>query len=105
MRKKTLPKDAVDQWPEVLSGITVSNIPLQYIDSIRIIFLDGKIWDFNVAKQSKKIPASELESNIAELIHSYENSIQDINYSLNVSLLKKEITKQTSKFLKENNKP
>jgi hypothetical protein len=102
--KKTLPKDVVDQWPEVFSDVDVKAIPLEYLHSMRIIFKEGKVWDINIAAQAKKAGVTDLEEHLSDLIANYEDSIEHIDFRLDVARVKKDIIKQTTKFLKNKKK-
>jgi hypothetical protein len=106
VKKKSLPPDVVDQWPEVFSDIDVKAIPISYIDSMRIIFDDGKIWDINIANEIKKSGLSDvdIEAEISELVSNYEDTIQHIDFRLDVAKVKKDIIKNTKRFLKKPNK-
>jgi hypothetical protein len=99
--KKSLPKDVVDSWPEVFSDIDVHAIPLEYLDSIRIIFENGKVWDINVATYAKQAGEDDLEGHLRELLKTYEESIQHIDFRLNVAKVKKDVIKKTKSFLKK----
>lgn len=101
MKKKgTLPPDVVDQWPEVFNDLHVTAVPLAYLHSMRIIFKDGKVWDLNIAAQAKKNNIENLEEHLQELIESYEEVIEHIDFRLDVEKVKKDIIKKTNKFLK-----
>ena len=101
MTKKSLPKDVVASWPEIFSDIDVRAIPLEYLDSIRIIFENGKVWDINVAKYAKQSGEDDLEGHLKELLNNYEESIQHIDFRLDVAKVKKDVIKQTKSFLKK----
>jgi hypothetical protein len=99
--KKSLPKDVVDQWPEVFSEVDVKAVPLAYLHSMRIIFNDGKVWDINIASHAKKNGVEDLEEHLQELISTYEEAIEHIDFRLDVDRVKKDIIKQTKSFLKK----
>jgi hypothetical protein len=101
VKKKSLPKDIIDQWPEVLSEIDVQAIPLSYLHSMRITFKDGKIWDLDIAKYTKKTKIDDLDEHIAELLDNYEESIENIDFRLDVEKVKKDVIKKTNNFLKK----
>jgi predicted component of type VI protein secretion system len=99
--KKGLPKDVIDQWPEVFNDVDVKAVPLAYLHSMRIIFEDGKVWDLNIASHVKKNGVHDLEEHIQELISTYEESIEHIDFRLDVDRVKKDIMKKTKSFLKK----
>lgn len=101
MKKKSLPKDVVDQWPEVFSEVDVRAIPIPYLYSLRIIFKDGKIWDINIDDHARKNSIDDLETHISELITTYEDSIEHIDFRLDVERMKKDVMKKTKSFLKK----
>lgn len=101
MKKKSLPKDVVDQWPEVFSEVDVKAVPLEYLHSMRIIFKDGKVWDINIASHAKNHGIDNLEEHLEELIESYEESIEHIDFRLDVERVKKDVMKKTRSFLKK----
>lgn len=100
MKKKNLPQDVVDSWPEVFSEIDVQAIPLAYLDSMRIIFDSGKVWDIDIAKYAKSANVNDLEEHLKELLDEYEESIEHIDFRLDVDKVKKDIIKKTKSFLK-----
>lgn len=100
MKKKTLPQEVVDSWPEIFSDIDVHAIPLDYLESMRIIFDSGKIWDINISRYAKNVGVDDLEEHLKELIKEYEESIEHIDFRLNVAKVKKDVIKKTKSFLK-----
>lgn len=105
MKKKSLlPPDVIDQWPEVFNDLQVTAVPIAYLHSLRIIFKDGKVWDLNIASHAKRNNIEDLEGHLQELIESYEEVIEHIDFRLDVERVKKDIIKKTSKFLKTRKK-
>ena len=100
MKKKTLPQEVVDSWPEVFSDIDVHAIPLDYLDSMRIMFENGKVWDIDITSYAKKAGVDNLEEHLKELLNEYEDSIEHIDFRLNVAKVKKDVIKKTKSFLK-----
>lgn len=101
MKKKSLPKDVVEQWPEVFSEVDVKAVPLEYLHSMRIIFVDGKVWDLNIASHTRAHGVDNLEEHLEELIETYEDSIEHIDFRLDVDKVKKDVIKKTRSFLKK----
>lgn len=95
---KKLPKDVIDHWPEVLKDITIETVPLEYLDSIRITFVDGKVWEIDTKKNPDEI---DLEEAIGDLMDEYEDSIANVDFRLDTAKVKQDITQRTRKFLKK----
>lgn len=103
-KKSTLPPEVVDQWPEVFNDLDVRAVPIPYLHSMRITFKDGKVWDINIAAHAKRADIGNLEEHLEELIESYEEVIEHIDFRLDVERVKKDIIKKTTKFLKNKKK-
>lgn len=101
MTKKSLPRDVIDQWPEVFSDVDVKAVPLSYLHSMRIIFKDGKVWDINIASHARAHGVVDLESHLQELITTYEEQIEHVDFRLDVARVKKDVIKKTRSFLKK----
>lgn len=99
---KSLPKDVIDHWPEVLGEVTLNVIPPQYLHSVRITFKNAKVWEVNIGTEKGDDAWEIFESRMKELIATYEDSIENIDFKLDTEKLKKDIIKNTKKFL--NNK-
>jgi hypothetical protein len=95
---KKLPPEVVDHWPEVFEDVDIDVVPLEYLDSIRVQFADGKIWDINIDTTKNRV--EDLERSIDELFEQYQDHIQNVDFRLNTDKVKQDITKRTQKFLK-----
>jgi hypothetical protein len=104
VKKQSLPKDIVDQWPEIFNEIDVKAVPLEYLDSMRIIFKDGKIWLFRLKNKSKIVETEEFKENLEALIETYRENIEHIDFRLDVNKVKKDIVKKTTSFMKTKKK-
>lgn len=95
---KKLPPEVVDHWPEVFEDVDIDVVPLEYLDSIRVQFADGKMWDINIDTTKNRV--EDLEKSIDELFEQYQDHIQNVDFRLNTDKVKEDITKRTQKFLK-----
>ena len=99
-RRKTkgLPPEVVNKWPDVFGDVDVRAIPLEYLDSLRVRFNNGKQWD--IAVDVNKNPAKQLEKTLRELFHTYDSSIKHVDFKLDTDRVKKDVQKSTNRFLK-----
>lgn len=104
MIKKNLPKDVIDKWPEIFSEVDIKVVPLKYLHSLRIIFKDGKIWDINIASHIRRYNVIDLESHLQELLNNYAETIEHIDYRLDIDRVKKDVIKKTKTFMKKDTK-
>ena len=99
--RKKLPQDVIDQWPEVFKDVDVQVIPLAYLDSIRVTFENGNIWDIDTAKALSESNDHDLESALEEILHEYEEEIIHVDFRLDVEKVKLDIQNRTRSFLKK----
>ena len=80
MSKKTkLPDDVIEHWPEVFKDIDVEAVPIEYLDSIKITFADGVVWEVDLSSNKENVSFDEI---IEELIEEYEDNIKNINFCI-----------------------
>lgn len=97
MRKgKNFPKDVIEHWPEVFGEISLNVIPLHYLDSVIVTFKNGKNWEINFTNHSQE----KFEIELKEWLSEYENEIDNIDFRLDTERIKKDVQKNTNKFLK-----
>lgn len=91
-----------DDWEEIFDSIEVDYLPIEYVKSIAIRFNDKTIWDIDIndSKQSKSI--EEIELILEQLFEEYQQSISSIDYTLDFSRIKKDLSKRVYRFLKLN---
>ncbi len=95
---KKLPKEVISHWPEVFDDVEIDVVPLEYLDSVRVQFADGKIWDIDINTQKNKV--EDLERSLDELFEQYQDHIKNVDFRLNTEKVKRDITTRTKKFLK-----
>ena len=95
---KKLSEEVISHWPEVFNDVEIDVVPLEYLDSIRVQFADGKVWDIDI--NTKKNKVEDLEKSLDELFEQYQNHIKNVDFRLNTEKVKRDITTRTKKFLK-----
>lgn len=95
---KKLPEEVIDQWPEVLKDINIEVVPVEYLTSVLVTFVDGRVWDIDLTKTDDDIDVTDA---IEDLITEYEDAIVNIDFRLDTVRVKEDITKRTKMFLKK----
>ena len=98
--QKPLNQDVVDQWPEILGDVNLSAIPIFYLHSVVITFIDGNTWNVVLKKEHKESNGEKFTETLNELFQNFENQIQHVDFRMDIEKLKKDITKTTNKFMK-----
>jgi hypothetical protein len=95
---KKLPDEVINLWPEIFKDVTVESVPIEYLHSVRVTFIDGKVWEIDT---SKSIEGVDVETALRELMLEYESSIANVDFRLDTERVKKDITRRTAQFLKK----
>lgn len=101
MKKQLFPKEIIEQWPEIFNDIDVKAVPIEYLDSMRIIFKDGNVWYFKLTAKAKKESVDDIRENLEELIDTYRSNIEHIDFRLDVDKVKRDVVKKTNGFMKK----
>ncbi len=97
-KSKRLPLEVVSKWPDVFGDVDVRAIPLEYLDSLRVRFNNGKTWEVTV--DLTKNPVKQLEKTLKDLFNTYDSSIKHVDFKLDTDRIKKDVQKRTRKFIK-----
>ena len=100
MNQNKLPDEVIALWPEILSDIDVRIIPVEYLACVNITFKDNRVWNVNLSKK-KKSDLSAFQKELSELLSHYEKNIVSVDFQINVDKVKKDVQKNTAKFLRK----
>lgn len=89
-----------DHWDKILSEIDMDYIPLEYINTVIVTFNDGREWEIDLKKSSKK--DTDVENVLDEFFREYQDDIENVDFRLNTKQLIYDINKRTRRFLKVN---
>jgi hypothetical protein len=98
---KPLPKYVIAHWPEVFEEVSLNVLPLLYLHSVVINFKDNKSWEIKLTTKIKKDGWNSFQQSLSELLNSYEEEIDDVDFKLDAVKVKKDVEKLTNKFLKK----
>ena len=91
-----------EYWQEIFDSIDMEFLPVEYINTIVIGFENGQVWDIDVKKSRSMQPIDEIEDALNALFEEYEDSIDTIDFRMDMEELKKALSKRVKKFLKLN---
>jgi hypothetical protein len=98
---KTLPKDVIAHWPEVFGDVKLNVLPIRYLDTVLVNFKDGKSWEIKITTKAKREGWPALEKSLTELCRTYEDTIDNVDFKLDSTRVRKDIESSTQKFLKK----
>jgi len=102
MTEKRLSKDVIESWPEVFEDVNLNVVPLKYLCSVQVRFKDKKVWNIDIGKNLRDDNWQVIQSNIQEMILNYKEHIESVDFKLDTDQIKKDISRETNKFLKKN---
>jgi len=97
-KSKKLPKEVVAHWPEVLKDIQIDVVPVEYIDTVIITFVDGRVWEIDTKKNPKGVDVSVA---LEDLMEEYQDAIVNVDFRLDTVRVKNDVQKRTKMFLKK----
>jgi len=98
---RKLPKEAVAKWPEIFGEVRLNVLPLRYLQTVLVNFKDGKTWEIRITSHHKREGWPAFEKNLAELVANYDQQITELDFKLDTERVKKDIEKETQRFLKK----
>lgn len=103
-KRKNIADEVTDQWPEVMEEIDIQVVPIQYMKAVEVRFIDGKTWvmdlDHRLIDNSDET-AAELEDSLEELLDEYQDTIEGVNFVVDIAKVKEDVTRRTKFFLKK----
>lgn len=100
-RGRKLPKDVVAHWPEIFGEVDLNVLPIGYLHSVLVNFKDGKTWEIKITSRTKKEGWGRFEKQLSELVSNYDDRIENVDFKLDTHRVRKDIEKETQKFLKK----
>jgi hypothetical protein len=88
----------VKEWPEVFEDLYMNTMPVAYLDSVRLEFTDGRVWEIDVKNELTKQTADGIADVLINTLQEYKDEIKKIDFKVDVDRLKKDI-KDSSKSI------
>lgn len=89
----------VAQWPEVLEGIELTNMPINYVDSMEIILKNHITIKVDVRSSLKKTSKTQTAAMLKNYIQKNYSRIKTVDIKFNVAQLKKDMENKTAAVL------
>jgi hypothetical protein len=89
----------VKEWPEVLEGLSFTNMPIRYVRHCHIILNNGVILRVDVEKDLKTKSQNMVANQLKRYISQHYKNIKTVDIKFDVPRLKKDMESRTSKLL------
>lgn len=75
-------------------------MPVHYLESIRLEFGNGRIWEINIKEQLANSHGDVIANRLVETFAEYKEEIKKIDFKIDVERLKADIKNQSNDFFK-----
>ena len=94
-----LTKDFVKEWPEVLDGLHFQNMPVKYLQYIRIILKNNITIHYDIAKELKIKKQAVIARFLRQTLEANYRKIKNVDIKFDVPKLRKDMQSKTSNIL------
>ena len=77
----------------------MDTMPVAYVEKMIIEFTDGRIWEIDVKKQIENDDPDGVAKKLLNSLTEYKDTIKNLDFKIDVGLLKADIEKKTKKIL------
>jgi hypothetical protein len=92
------PRHLVKEWPEVFEDLYMNTMPVAYLDSVRLDFIDGRVWEIDVKNELTKQTSENIADILLNTLQEYKDEIKKIDFKVDVTRLKNDIASETNKL-------
>lgn len=89
------PRHLVQEWPEVFEELYMNTMPVAYLDSVRLDFTDGRVWEIDIKLELAKQSADAIADVLVHTLQEYKDEIKKIDFKVDIERLKKDIVDST----------
>lgn len=90
----------IASWPEVFGNVEINAIPTRYLQSIRVGFQNGEVWDVEIDPDEPTLEGLSVEEILADLLEEYDEHVQSVDFRVHTDRVKRDMIKTTRKFMK-----
>ena len=95
----SLTRGFVKGWPEVLDGLSFTNMPVKYLIYVNILLKNNITIHYDVQKELKIKKHDSIASFLKNTIEKNYFKIKTVDLKFNIPLLKQDIESKTSSIL------
>jgi hypothetical protein len=89
------PRHLIKEWPEVFDDLYMNTMPVAYLDTLVLEFVDGRIWEINISDQLGESDPDEVTDKLLTTMQEFKHDIAKIDFKINIDKLKSDIEDST----------
>jgi hypothetical protein len=90
-----------EEWEDILDEIELTYLPIEYLQHIIVTFDNGTTWNIDVSASKKEQSVEDIEQSLDELFAEYDDTIETVDFRLDLEKVKRDLSKRVNKFLKK----
>jgi hypothetical protein len=89
-----------DRWEHLLSTVEISDVPIEYISEIVVVFHsdDTTVFDITAMIASSAKP-KHIEAQIEDFLSDHDDEIDHVNFHINIPVVATDVNEKTKKLL------
>ena len=101
----TLPNNVVDlentAWSSVFEEVQLNVVPLQYLKSINIEFVNSNSWELKVTSAIRKQGWDYINNLLSDISLHYAGNLQNVEFQLDTLKIKSAVERAKRSFVKK----
>jgi hypothetical protein len=94
-------RDKDQEWEDILEEIDLKFFPIEYLNKIIVRFDNGTVWDIDIDSNRQHHDLEDIEASLDKLFEEYDDSIEAVDFRLDIERVKRDLTKKVNRFLKK----
>lgn len=94
-------RDKDQEWEDILEEIDLKFFPIEYLNKIIVRFDNGTVWDIDIDSNRQHHDLEDIEESLDKLFEEYDDSIEAVDFRLDIERVKRDLTKKVNRFLKK----
>lgn len=100
MPNQKFSQEFYDKWEHLLSTVEISDVPIEYISEIVVVFENDNTTVFDItAMLAASAKPKHIEAQIEEFLSDHDNEIDHVNFHINIPVIATEVHAKTKKLL------
>ena len=91
-----LTKDFVKEWPEVLDGLQLRNMPVKYLMYVNLVLKNNVTIHYDIRKEIKRKKQDQIARFLKKTIEQNYIKIKSVELKFDIPRLKKDMESRTS---------
>ena len=91
-----LTKDFVKEWPEVLDGLQLRNMPVKYLMYVNLVLKNNVTIHYDIRKEIKRKKQDQIARFLKKTIEQNYIKIKSVELKFDIPRLKKDMKSRTS---------